>query len=379
MPYLNWAGSTDELVPVIGPVTQQQRFDELGLRSSLVIFAPADHFALAVIDAWDTARDFLGDATVTHDPSRVDYSFFPAADRPGQGLAHDHAYWVSKLTARDISAGDTARAGISARSLATGEGDPTTAPISNQGFGDKGPPLSYNETGTEWTGIPTVPAENALEASLENLDFSEIDGVRAGLDASRELRVKLTTDGPSRVLLRIPVSGDTSAVRLNGTKEEPAPEVDFEPFGYGGSYVSFDLSQAGTATYLLRPNGAQGAPPPGGGGGGGQGQSGGGGGGNGQGDGGQNGRGGVPRCHGMAPTKLGTVGDDTIRGTSGDDVIVSLGGDDRVRGRGGNDVICGNGGDDSISGGGGDDGCYGGGGRDSIAASCELARSPRRR
>ena len=380
VPYLNWAGSTDELVPVPGPVAQQQRFDELGLRSSLVVFAPSDHFALAVIDEWAEGRDFLGDATVAHDPSRVDYAFFPAADRHHLRLVHDHAYWVSNLKARDTSAGDAARAEISARSLAHGDGDPETATFGGPGFGDKGPPLGYNENGTEWTGIPAVPSENALEISLENLAWSEIDGRRARLDASKELRVKLTTDGPSDVLLRIPVASGASAVRLDGTKEVPAPEVNFEPFGYGGSYVSFRLTQAGTATYLLRPTGAQGPTPPGGGGGGGQGQNGGGGnGGNGQGGGGgSNGRGGVPRCQGRAATKLGTIRNDTIRGTSGDDVIASLGGDDRVRGRGGNDVICGNGGDDSISGGGGQDSCRGGGGRDAVVA-CESPQNLGRR
>jgi hypothetical protein len=254
VPYLNWAGSTDELVPVVGPIAQQDRFDELGLRSSLVIFAPADHFALAVIDEWDSARDFLGDAEVVRDPSRVDYFFFPAADRPSLSLQHDHAYWVHALRARDLSAGEEARAGISARSLAHGEGDPATAPIRKQGFGDKGPPLAYDERGTEWTGIPSVPAENALEASLENLESAVIEGARARLDGRRELRVELTTDGPSTLLLRLPLSPSASVVRVEDGDERPAPEVGLERGG-----ASFELSEAGTTTYLIRP--AAGPPP----------------------------------------------------------------------------------------------------------------------
>jgi hypothetical protein len=377
VPYLNWAASTDELVPVVGPMAQQDRFDALGLRSSLVIFAPADHFALAVIDEWAQGREFLGDATVTHDPSRVDYAFFPAAVL---GHQHNHAYWVHNLYARDLSTGDATRAEISARSLTRGEGDPTTAPISNQDFGDKGPPLAYDESGTEWTGIPTVPAENALEVSLENLEFSAIEGVRAGLDADTELRVELTTDGPSELLLRLPVSPSASAVRVENGREHPAPEVNLEHNGYGGAYASFELAEAGTTTYLLRPTGAPSPVPPGG--------QGGDSGTSGSGPPptgavGSRGRGGTPRCQGRAATIVGTASSDrganAIRGTSGDDVIVALRGNDVVNGSGGDDIICGGPGTDTLAGGSADDGCYGGPGRDAIARSCELPRSPRRR
>lgn len=121
VPYLNWVASSDELVPIVGPVTQQRTFDELGLRSSLRIFSPAEHFTLATLDRWDEARDFLGRAPVVRDPWRVDYAFLPAADRRRLGLRHDHAYWISDLRARDRSGDpDTvpSRGRIDARSLA---------------------------------------------------------------------------------------------------------------------------------------------------------------------------------------------------------------------------------------------------------------------
>ncbi len=371
VPYLNWAGSTDELVPVPGPIAQQQRFDELGLRSSLVVFFPSDHFALAILDAWDSAAEFLGDATVTHDPSRVDYAFFPAADRPDQGLVHNHAYWVSELEARDTSAGDGARAEISARSLAYGEADPTTATFGGPGALDKGPPLSYIETGTQWTGIPAAAVENALTATLENLAAGEIDGVRARLDGTKELRVEVTTDGSSQLGLELPIPAGTTVTKLVGGAEEPAPEVTLETGG-----AEFDLA-TGTATYLFHPPSTGGGMGDGGGGGGG---------GAGQPAGGSpgiTGSGAAPRCHGRTATIVGTSGSDrgskAIRGTSGNDVIVALGGNDTVRGGGGNDVICGSPGNDRLGGGGADDTCYGGPGRDAIAVSCEVARSPRRR
>jgi poly(3-hydroxybutyrate) depolymerase len=366
VPYLNWAGSTDELVPVVGPLAQQQRFDDLGLRSTLDVFAPADHFALAIVDQWAAARDFLGNATVTRDPSRVDYAFFPAADRPAQGLIHDHAYWVSGLEARDISAGDSARASISARSLAQGEGEPVTSSFSNTGAADKGPPLAYAETGTTWTSVPAVPAENALEAILENLSAGEIDGVRAGLDGTSQLRVTLGTDGASQLRLNLPLPPGTVAVRIDGGSEQPAPEVSVDATGAG-----FDLPSAGSRTYLLRPPaGSGGGNPPSSGAAPGAGSP-------------RSASPAPPRCTGAMATIVGPPGNDrgrtAIRGTNGDDVIVALGGNDVVSGRGGRDVICGGPGADKLSGGGGKDRCYGGHGDDWISSSCELARSPGRR
>lgn len=60
-------------------------------------------------------------------------------------------------------------------------------------------------------------------------------------------------------------------------------------------------------------------------------------------------------CNGLAPTIVGTGGNDVIVGTDGDDVIMAFGGDDVVDGRGGNDVICGGPGADTLLGGEGDD------------------------
>jgi Ca2+-binding RTX toxin-like protein len=73
---------------------------------------------------------------------------------------------------------------------------------------------------------------------------------------------------------------------------------------------------------------------------------------------------GVPLCHGLAATIVGTDGPDHLIGTGGRDVIVGLDGDDVIEGRGGDDVICGGKGDDDISGGGGNDLVFGENGAD---------------
>jgi hypothetical protein len=128
LPFLNWVGTQDQLVPYVGPTAQQDRFDALELRSELWTFQ-SDHFGLAVLDEWGAARDFLGSVRRQGDPSRVSYVFVPSADRPQLGLRHDHAYWASDLVARS-TAGDPATnpasGELDARSLAFGEGDPRT-------------------------------------------------------------------------------------------------------------------------------------------------------------------------------------------------------------------------------------------------------------
>ncbi|MGH2762527.1 MAG: alpha/beta hydrolase-fold protein, partial [Thermoleophilaceae bacterium] len=192
LPFMNWVEVADELVPYVGPRAQQARFDELGLRSQLWSFAPGEHFTLAVVDEWEAARDFLGEARVVRDPWRVNYAFVPAADRPALGLVHDHAYWVSGLLARDTSGDpgtDPSRGEIDARSLAFGVGDPGTRAV--RSAGPPAPPGLSAVEGTEWTSTPPRPRRNALSLRLENVSAATIVGRRARLDGGRRLRVTL--------------------------------------------------------------------------------------------------------------------------------------------------------------------------------------------
>ena len=77
----------------------------------------------------------------------------------------------------------------------------------------------------------------------------------------------------------------------------------------------------------------------------------------------------VPTCLGLAPTKVGTSGDDVINGTPGRDVIIGIGGHDTINGDDGDDVICGGDGGDTITAGKGADLVDGGAGNDSIFGS----------
>jgi len=258
IPHMGWVEITDELVPYTGPRAQQARFDELGLRSQLWSFAPGEHFTLALLDGWTAARDFLGEARVVRDPGRVDYAFVPAADRPRLGLVHDHAYWVSGLRARDLAGEpgtDPARGKVSARSLAFGESDPTTRRVTSAGAGSGAPQLNTVE-GTEWTGIPRRPAENALELQFENVAQGRFDGLRARLDGERRLRVRVLSDGRGSARLDLPLPRRARVERVEGSAvpaasgasaraAAAAPEVKLDRGG-----ATFTVA-AGRRTYVI--------------------------------------------------------------------------------------------------------------------------------
>jgi RTX calcium-binding nonapeptide repeat (4 copies) len=74
----------------------------------------------------------------------------------------------------------------------------------------------------------------------------------------------------------------------------------------------------------------------------------------------------VPTCNGLAPTRVGTAGNDVINGTTGDDVIVGLGGADTINGLAGDDVVCGGDGPDLVYGGDGKDWIDGGASPDDL-------------
>lgn len=264
VPFLDWSEVSDELVPYVGPRAQQARFDSLGLRSQLWSFSPGEHFTLAILDGWTAARDFLGESRVKRDPGRVNYAFMPAADRPKLGLMHDHAYWVSGLRVRDPSGDrgtDPARGEIDARSLVFGEGDPVTKKVTSAGAGS-GAPQANTVEGTDWESIPRIPAENALDLSLDNVSAATIDGARARLSGNKRLRIKVRSDGGGKLRLNLalpanarvqrveggPVAGATATrarTRARVRAAASAPEADLDRSGVSLATAS------GTRTYVI--------------------------------------------------------------------------------------------------------------------------------
>ena len=238
LPYMNWVAEQDQLVPYPGPTEQQNRFDRLGLRSTLETFQ-GDHFTLAILDEWGAAANFLGDHRAKRRPARFDYAFMPQADRPDLGLRHNHAYWISRLRARDESGNpesNPARAEIKARSRAFGQGRPNTEPVA--GAGIEGRPAPSVIRGTRWTGLRRHPEHNRLVLKLNNIAHARVNGRGAKLTGRDPLRVRVHSDGDGLVRLKLPLPDDAIVRRIEGGEPAPAPEVELDRGG-----ATFDVAE----------------------------------------------------------------------------------------------------------------------------------------
>jgi hypothetical protein len=254
LPYLNWAGRTDELVPYALVRAQQQRFDDLGLRSQLWTY-PGGHLELAGRDEWEGARAFLVASVLQPDPRRVDYAFVPQADNGRLGLVHDHAYWVSHLRARTPARAEI-RAVSSVPTRRTGRGgdlfgragDPITTPVTSA---DGHRPAPESVTGTDWNGFHATPNRNALSLRLDNVRRAHIDGLRAGLRGGRCLRVSVAGDGPALVRLTLPFPAGAVAHRGRSCAGG-APVAREVLLTRGGATI---LAPSGTHSWVIRAEG----------------------------------------------------------------------------------------------------------------------------
>jgi hypothetical protein len=215
VPYLDWAQASDEINPYPGPRALQDRFNALGLRSQLWTFTSGDHFLLSILDEWGGARDFLGRARVKRDPYRLDYAFLPEAETPRLGLRQDHAYWVSRLRARNRSGDpqtDPAVAAVDARSDAFGRRDPITRHMVSSG-GGAGPPMPSSIDSTKWTHGRTGRTRNRLSVRFTNVASATVDGCRAWLSNTKPLVIRATSDGRGSLRLALPLGRRTTVHR----------------------------------------------------------------------------------------------------------------------------------------------------------------------
>ncbi len=208
IPYLNVVASADELVPLPGPRAQNLGapeigvvgFDQLGYRFRFLIFSPSDHLAQAAAGYnYPFAADFLGDGLVDRNPAHVTFAYLPATDDAGLGLIHDHAYWISEVSLRDLTAGATPAKGvIDVLSRGFGDGDPPGAPGATVGAVA---PFTYVETNRMWGATPAIPVENVADVALTNVAAARLDLARAALDPGAILTLQCTSDGAARLTL----------------------------------------------------------------------------------------------------------------------------------------------------------------------------------
>jgi len=206
LPYLNLAQASDELVPSVGPISQNlgnpalgiKGFDQLGYRFRFLLFGTGEHYTLAALGYdFPVARDFLGDAAVDRDPAHVTFAYLPGSDDAGLGLVHDHAYWLSDVRVADLGAGPGAKGVVDVRSRGFGTGDP--ASTAEQTAGVMGIP--YVENGRTWGPAPETPVENRADVTLTNVSAAAVDLARARLSATRPVTVAATADHAASLTL----------------------------------------------------------------------------------------------------------------------------------------------------------------------------------
>jgi hypothetical protein len=201
IPFLIWAATTDELVPVVGTESQARKFDDLGYRYEFDLFQPADHLTLAANDQYAPAAAFLGTDKVNRNPAHVTYVYNPKMDFATLGTQSGHAYWVSDIALRD-GTGDNPLGTVDARSEGFGTGDPVAGPtITGAGTltGGTLPALTYVSQMKAWGPTPPALSRDRLDIRATNVSSVTVDPKRARVSCKAQLNV--TTDGPVTVKL----------------------------------------------------------------------------------------------------------------------------------------------------------------------------------
>jgi pimeloyl-ACP methyl ester carboxylesterase len=262
LPFMNLAGTSDELVPYAGPHAQNlgrpdlniRGFDQHGYRFHFLTFDGADHFALALLDYdFPMAAGFLGDAHVDRNPVHVTLTYAPAADDASLGLVHNHAYWVSGLTLADPNEPPPSEGNVDAPAEGTidvfshayGLGDPPSTPGQRQCATPGNPPdcgpLPYTEINRTWGAPPSIPAVNQLDITLTNLSAATVDAARAGLAPCQQTTLEiLGNDVPPGSTTRLLLAGEFPGATVSGAAFEQTPDgiAVFVPSGASRITVS---------------------------------------------------------------------------------------------------------------------------------------------
>jgi pimeloyl-ACP methyl ester carboxylesterase len=208
VPYVNYQGAADELVPVTGVTAQMEKMRELGLRYRYYVFPHEEHYGPPIFDQW--AEGVRYEHQFTRNPNPPSVTFIRsmpmehAVEEVNSGgvplqFDFDSAFWVSQLEPADAAKG-VAR--IDARSLAIPEPkrDPTPEVV---------PPVYVDQTdpsveeGQVWvTHAGTEPAaRNGFVVTLTGAKSVRLDPKRMKLTTREPITADVTTDRPVTILL----------------------------------------------------------------------------------------------------------------------------------------------------------------------------------
>src|SRR4051794_33283620 len=207
VPYVNYQGTEDELVPVTGPTVQMQRMHDLGFRYRYYLFPHEEHYGPPVFDQW--AEGVKYEHQFVRNPNPPEVTFIRSmpmehavetvsSDKVPLNFDFDRAFWVSNVQPVDEARG-VAR--VDAKSLALPDPAHDIVP-------DVVPPVSPEQTdpsveeGQGWVTHPgTEPAaRNAFTLKLSGAREVQLDLKRMKL-SFRDLEGDINSDHDATIVL----------------------------------------------------------------------------------------------------------------------------------------------------------------------------------
>jgi hypothetical protein len=208
VPYVNYQGAADELVPVTGVTAQMEKMRSLGLRYRYYVFPHEEHYGPPIFDQWAEGVRYEHQFVRNPNPPSVTLIRSMPMERSVEevnsggvplSFDFDSAFWVSGVSPIDPAHG-VAR--VDARSLAIPEPAHDVVP-------DVVPPVSVDQTdpsveeGQAW--VPRrgsePPARNGFEATLSGARAVRLDLRRMRISTLRRISGDVTADAPLRLEL----------------------------------------------------------------------------------------------------------------------------------------------------------------------------------
>src|SRR4051794_10581992 len=195
-PLLAWNADADELVNIRSSEQAVTDLTAAGVRFIEDLFLASDHLTLATNDEWAPGVEWLGTHRVDRSPPHVTFVVDDVDDSAAAQTVSDHAYWVSKLKARDAKSTGT----FDVRSEGFGVGDPKVLPVTqNAGalMGGAHGPMPFAQREQAWDAPPKTAKADRLVIKATNIATATIDARRARVSCHPKLDV--TSDGPIAV------------------------------------------------------------------------------------------------------------------------------------------------------------------------------------
>jgi pimeloyl-ACP methyl ester carboxylesterase len=208
VPYVNYQGAADELVPVSGVTAQMEKMRSLGLRYRYYVFPHEEHYGPPIFDQW--AEGVRYEHQFTRNPNPADVTLIRsmpmerAVEEVNSGgvplsFDFDSAFWVSGLSPVDALKG-VAR--VDAKSLAIPSPAHDLVP-------DVVSPVSLDQTdpsveeGQAWVARSgsEAPARNGFEATLTGARAVRLDLARMRISTARAITGEVDTQARLRLEL----------------------------------------------------------------------------------------------------------------------------------------------------------------------------------